>query len=630
MTFFQPIPWHEGEQIMHEAMGTSEFSNPTIPAVSPQLTSHLKVAPTIAIGTLDKQGRPWTTLWGGEKGFGQVLTDGIVAMKTAVTGKHDPVIELLVGNKATGEIKLEEGKGRMVSGLTIDLMTRKRVKMFGRMIAGTLTEREDEITGNQDAVVEIQLVMTIEQSLANCPKYLNGRRITPTFARPRLIYDAPELRQDAKDLLNKADMFFMTTVSQNEDMDTNHRGGPAGFVRVFSDGTGKEPAAIYWPEYSGNKLYQSLGNMTVNPVCGICIPDFDTGNMLYLTGTTKISMKEDASAILPKTNLCVKVTITSARFVTAALPFRGNLEATDPSPYNPQIRYLKTEKAPVQINGSSSSPLQPQQATLLSQVRLTPTISRFRFRLPTNATAYKAGQYVTLDFSQHLDIGWSHMRDDDPRSINDDFVRTFTVSSPPPPRGTVTQPGGEVKEGEFEVTVRNVGVVTEWMFKHAPLEGSRERARMGEVEVRVLGFGGEFAVQQEETGEKVWFVAAGVGITPLLSSVGDLHFARVRVLWTLRAADLGFALDLLTATPEVAQALTLFVTGSIEEGKSRDVLEELRRTGAKVVERRMQEGDLEAGDVDVKKYYLCTGVPMRKQLTQWLSGKELIFEDFNF
>jgi hypothetical protein len=43
----------------------------------------------------------------------------------------------------------------------------------------------------------------------------------------------------------------------------------------------------------------------------------------------------------------------------------------------------------------------------------------------------------------------------------------------------------------------------------------------------------------------------------------------------------------------------------------------------------MQEKDMQLGGT-ASKYYLCTPVPMRKQLSPWLHGKELIFEDFNF
>ena len=422
----------------------------------------------------------------------------------------------------------------MVSGLTIDLETRKRTKLFGRMVAGALTLREDEATDSRQSIAEVQLVLKIEQSLGNCPKYLNKKHIEPAVSAPELISDSPQLPQRALDLLAKADLFFLSSSNHDLDMDTNHRGGPAGFVRVISN----EPsgAVLCYPEYSGNRLYQTLGNLQVNPALGLCVPDFETGDMLYLTGSTQILIGPEASAILPRSNLAVKITTTAARFLTTALPFRGT--TGESSPYNPQVRHLASEKTPAKALSSNTA-----TATLLLQTPLTPTISRFKFALsntttPTTATTRNPGQYVTLDFASALDIGYSHMRDDDPRSLNDDFVRTFTVSSPP---GNPPDPVRRLKDDEFEITVRRVGAVTGEMFKYVGSEGGR-RTGLG-LEVGVKGFGGEFEVRLEGEGEggdveieteTVGFVAAWVGITPLLPSLGSLDLRRLRVLWTVR------------------------------------------------------------------------------------------------
>lgn len=619
MTFqLQTLDWNEGERQMHTLMHAPDnFDNPNFPGLSPQLANHLRLAPLIAIGVLDSEDRPWTTLWGnGEKGFAQPVAEGgIIGIKTAVTGRFDPVVEELFGKEANGEVVREEGKGRMVSGLTLDLETRKRVKMYGRMIAGALSTREDEITDRKQHVAEVQLVLKIEQSLGNCPKYLNKKAIVPAHAEPELVSDSAILPQRAIDLIEKADLFFISSSNHQQDMDTNHRGGPPGFVRVVSN-TGPG-AVLCYPEYSGNRLYQTLGNLQVNPLAGLCIPDFETGDMLYLTGTTSIVVGQDAGTLLPRSNLAVKITLTSARYVSTALPFRGTLG--DRSPYNPTIRYLRSERPPTTSTGTQQQ--QQQQATLLSQTPLTPTISRFTFSLE-NATTHTAGQYVTLDFSAHLDIGYSHMRDDDPRSINDDFVRTFTVSSPP---GAPPNPVRRLKDDEFEITVRNVGSVTGFLFRHWGKE-SRERGSQ-ELEVGVRGFGGDFEVRQRKSTEVIGFVAAGVGITPLLPSLGTVEVERLKVWWSVRKVDLPLIGDVLGQYPALGRSLAVFVTNA-QDGD--DAMEELKQQGVVVNHRRLMKSDFDEGLEGTDKYYLCTPVPMRKQLVEWLPGKEVIFEDFNF
>jgi NAD(P)H-flavin reductase len=636
MAFFQDLPWHAGEIAMAKAMKVPNMDNPTVPMLSPQLANHSRVVPLIAIGTLDKQGRPWTTLWGGEKGISQPIAQGILGIRSQVVTHHDPVVEELVGKEGDGTVVREEGVGRMVSGLTIDLETRKRTKLFGRMVAGALTLREDEATDSQQSIAEVQLVLKIEQSLGNCPKYLNKKHIEPAVSNPELVSDSPQLPQRALDLLSKADLFFLSSANNDLDMDTNHRGGPAGFVRVMSNEA--SGAVLCYPEYSGNRLYQTLGNLKVNPALGICVPDFDTGDMLYLTGTTEVLIGPAAASILPRSNLAVKITVTSARFVATALPFRGT--AGELSPYNPTVRHLASEKSQSTTANPTPSQQQQQQATLLLQTPLTPTISRFKFALSnptatditTTTTHQKPGQYVTLDFASLLDIGYSHMRDDDPRSLNDDFVRTFTVSSPPPGTNNDSpSPVLTLKDNEFEITVRRVGTVTEELFKHGGSEKG-DRTGLG-LEVGVKGFGGEFEVRQDGADEVVAFVAAGVGITPLLACLGTLDLQRLRLFWTVRNADIGLVRDVLEAWPALAERLMLFVTNVGERGDEGASLG-LEIGTADVADAvdvrcgRMLSEDVRSDDV--RRYYLCTGTGMRRVLMGWLSDKELVFEDFNF
>lgn len=224
---------------------------------------------------------------------------------------------------------------------------------------------------------------------------------------------------------------------------------------------------------------------------------------------------------------------------------------------------------------------------------------------------------MTLDFSEHLDNGYTHMNDHDPQSLNDDFVRTFTVSSLP---GDPPNPVRDLKDDEFEVTVRKVGVATNLLFGH------RIDARIP-FEVGVKGFGGEFEVQQKDEQERICFVAAGVGITPILPSLYSLDYQRLKLLWTVREQDVGLVLDVLDRHPGLGKVTEVFITGI--EGGSDERVKSVEERGAEVHSRRMQQEDFDKAE-GVSRYYLCTAVPLRKQLSEWLVGKEIVFEDFNF
>lgn len=430
-----------------------------------------------------------------------------------------------------------------------------------------------------------------------------------------MLSDSPILQSDALRCIENSDMFFISSSHAMDDMDTNHRGGPPGFVRVATNETS---TFLVWPEFSGNRLYQTLGNLKVTPKAGLCFPQFETGDVLYLTGTTEILAGADAANVLPRSNLAVKFTVTASRFVTKGLCFIGR--PGKPSPYNPDVRYLKTERR-------STQPSQNQVANtakLLLQERLTPSISRFRFSL-SNPQVYTAGQYVTLDASSHLDVGYSHMRDDDPRSINDDFVRTFTVSSPP---GMPPRPSQNLQDNEFEITIRRVGPVTDFLFKHG-LEADLHR--IAPIEIDVKGFGGDFRMEQKNQ-DKIGFVAGGVGITPLLPCIHDLDPQRLRVLWAVRAADIRLVLDLLAREPQVGKSLRVCITG--DSGNNNTVhesAEKIKQYGAEVMNRRLMADDFnDVNEADIKRWYVCTNGRMRKDILVWLDGKETIYEDFDY
>lgn len=124
-------------------------------------------------------------------------------------------------------------------------------------------------------------------------------------------------------------------------MGKNYRGCPPGFVRLENDGASRV-AVLTAPEYSGNRLYQTLGNLYTTPKAGLVFPDFGTGDVLYVTGTTKILIDEEATQVLTRSKLAVQVNVTAARSVQQGLPFRGL--PGERSPYNPPVRYLSHER----------------------------------------------------------------------------------------------------------------------------------------------------------------------------------------------------------------------------------------------------------------------------------------------
>ena len=127
----ETTPFHDGEKKMHSLLRVPPQDNPTVPSISFGAAYLLRTAPLLAMGSVDREGRPWSTVWGGESGFANPITQSTVEVKTPVDSSYDPVVEALLHDFTNGPAK-------MWSGLTIDLETRRRAKLYGRRIAGSL------------------------------------------------------------------------------------------------------------------------------------------------------------------------------------------------------------------------------------------------------------------------------------------------------------------------------------------------------------------------------------------------------------------------------------------------------------------------------------------------------------
>ncbi|KAK0617214.1 hypothetical protein B0T14DRAFT_498276 [Immersiella caudata] len=617
--------WHPGETKVHSLLrvSTSSRHNPTSPGLPYSYGIRVASSPLLAVGTLDSSGRPWTSLWYGERGFARMVAQGVLGVQTRVaisSGDNegekggDPVVEALglVGSSVEGMVKPEGGK--MMSALSIDLESRDRVKLAGKMVVGALG-------GGEGKVREVQIAMAVEGSLGNCPKYLNKKVVRGRVPNPAVV-EREEGKgwfgEDALRAVEGADMFFLSSVG-GVSMDTNHRGGPRGFVRVLRNDAGA--TELVYPEYSGNQLYQTLGNLEVDRRVGVVIPDFETGDVVYLTGETQLLVGEKAAEVMPHAKLAVKITVDEARVVKDGLGFKG--EAGEASPYNPPVRRLVSEGSVAgQGRGNALG-----AARLVEKEVITPSVMRFTFELQVrwgqSLGSWRAGQYVTLDFSEELDHGWSHMRDDDPQSLNDDFIRTFTVSSQPPEAG----PDGNLKNGtKLQITARRNGPATGLLWRQNV---------GGHLELPVLAFGGEESFSLlGDSPKKAVFVAGGVGITPLLAQAEQVLAADrpLSLLWSLREDDLGLAIDTFDKFPGLARLTQLFVTaGRIPQDKA-NLVDKFEGLGAQVVTGRIsQDHLLSVRDVEKgTKYHLCTSPGLLNVIQGWIQDDEVVMESFNY
>jgi hypothetical protein len=156
--------------------------------------------------------------------------------------------------------------------VTVEFATRRRVR-----INGILTASDGDL-----------LVVEVEQAYGNCPQYIQSRVLAPhdvDGAGSDHVRLGSALSTDDRQLIRAADTFFMGTTNPERGSDASHRGGPAGFVRIDQRG-------LWWPDYRGNNLFNSFGNIAVNPEAALLFIDFATGQSLQLSGTSQIEWGE--------------------------------------------------------------------------------------------------------------------------------------------------------------------------------------------------------------------------------------------------------------------------------------------------------------------------------------------------
>ena len=178
---------------------------------------------------------------------------------------------------------------------------------------------------------------------------------------------------------------------------------------------------------------------------------------------------------------------------------------------------------------------------------------------------------------------------------------------------------------EFDLTIRNVGKATDYLFRQSPRAG---------FELPLKGFEGEFHFESRPVDGIIPFVAGGIGITPVLGQISSTDISQLRLLWTIGVHDIGLVADTFKTYPELPSATKLFVTGEEAEvdQEERDMLRKIENTGVKIERRRIQKKDLDEVNENkgVEEWYMCVGPGLKSRVLNWLVGRRIVFEDFNY
>lgn len=99
-------------------------------------------------------------------------------------------------------------------------------------------------------------------------------------------------------------MFFMSTVDDNGQPTVSYKGGAPGFVRI----TG--PSELVFPNYDGNGMFMTLGNIAASARVGLLFIDFERPHRLRVHGRAKLTQDESLLGLYPGADTVVQVTAT--------------------------------------------------------------------------------------------------------------------------------------------------------------------------------------------------------------------------------------------------------------------------------------------------------------------------------
>ncbi|WP_017759496.1 pyridoxamine 5'-phosphate oxidase family protein [Pseudacidovorax intermedius] len=261
--------------------------------------------PFVVVGSLDERQRPWASLLTGSPGFMQ-SPDPRRLRIDALPDAADPLAAALRLDAPLGLLGIEPH-----------------------------TRRRNRLNGQVTAVDAAGFELAVGQSFGNCPRYIQAREASPhpVAHTPPPAEALIGLDEPARALIAQADTLFIASAHPHatdparpaEGVDVSHRGGRPGFVQVAADGT------LAVPDFDGNRFFNTLGNLLLNPWAGLLFVDFEGGDLLQLSARAEVLTGTPEALRFEGVDRMLRLQIVSGWRRRGALPLRWG--TAQPSPY---------------------------------------------------------------------------------------------------------------------------------------------------------------------------------------------------------------------------------------------------------------------------------------------------------
>ncbi len=271
--------YHPGELQVQERAGAGEAAKAMARTIYPVIAHHfiafIESQPMVVCSYTDSGGVVWASLLSGRPGFMEVPDDQTLRIN-ALPDKEDP----LSGNA---------GDPLDLGLIVIDFSTRRRLRLNG-----------------QAEIDQEGITVHPSQVYANCPRYIQTREYAAPAPDevPRTFTHGTALSAAQGELIGRADTFFLATFHPQGGADCSHRGGFPGFVQVLDEKT------LAWPDYNGNGMFNSLGNIIDHPNAGLLFIDFERGATVQLSGAAAILWEDERMLQFPGAERLIEFTVS--------------------------------------------------------------------------------------------------------------------------------------------------------------------------------------------------------------------------------------------------------------------------------------------------------------------------------
>lgn len=358
--------------------------------------------------------------------------------------------------------------GEPIGLLGIELHTRRRNRLNGHV--GHLNAHGFEVS--------------VDQAFGNCPQYIQLRqfqRVPLTDPQTRPAEHLNGLDDAATALIAGADTFFVASyvdVDGQRAVDVSHRGGQANFVRVQGN-------RLTIPDFAGNLHFNTLGNLLLNPKAGLLFIDFSTGDLLQLSGRTEILLDDPQIEAFQGAERLWTFDVEKLVRRPAALALRWRFDGMSPTSLLTGNWAEADARLQAQALGNQWRPLR------VAKIEAESRSIRSIYLEPADGAGlpvFLAGQHLPLRFTIDGEV----------------HIRTYSLSSAP-------------SDGFYRISVKREGLISSHLH---------ELVRVGDV-LEARAPQGHFTVAPLEHRPLV-LLAAGVGITPLLSMLREVVYQGLR------------------------------------------------------------------------------------------------------